>query len=464
MVKRAGGAIALGGGCVYDLGGVGGVLIVARDGVRILFVNPVPPEAKKVYTGFNHGIGWLSAAAKLQGHETRLETISRRDDGFLRRVGEWGADVVAVTGTSAQWALAAWAAGRLAGEFPAVFVVAGGAHSTVATEEVISADGVRAACRGEGDETFVKLLEGLRGGGWEDTAGFWTKPEGPAGVEVVRNEAARLVDVTGLGWPDREVYDYQGILDRNRQNVGAEFMASRGCPYECSYCINAALGELTGGEWKRVRYREPGDVVDEVESVVSRYDGIKMVGFHDDIFGLDKGWLRAFAGEYGRRVGLPFWCNERVGTFDEDDVAILKEAGCFRVHMGLESADEALRREVLNRDISNEEIVEAFRLVRRHGMRTVAFNMIGVPHETEETLRATIELNRRVRPDWMIVSVFAPFPGTRLGDVAREEGWVTGELPASFYDRDYALEQPSISRERLLYYYDNFVGMACGKG
>jgi len=448
--------------------------------LRILFVNPVPSETKKVYIGYNHGIGYLSAVAKREGHETELVTISQREEAFAKRVAAAEPDVVAVTGTSAQWPLAAWAAGEIARAMPDVPVVAGGVHATVATEEVIGTQGVWAACRGEGEAVFPEMLSGLEFGGWEETRGFWTRPQVVSGIgptpmagrgpeaaartgEVVKNAQAPLVDLATLPHPDREIYDYQAILDRNRNNVGAEFMASRGCPFTCSYCINPVLSELTCGDWRRVRYRPVADVVDEVEEVLAHYSGVKTVGFHDDIFGLDKKWLGEFAEEYRRRVGLPFWCNQRVGTFGDDDARILKEAGCFRVHMGIESADDTLRREVLGRDISSEEIEEGFAILKRHGLRTVAFNMVGIPYETEETIKATIALNKRIRPDWLVVSIFSPFPGTRLRELAREKGWLAEGLPESYYDPAWSLNQPSISREKLVWYYERFVELVYEK-
>ena len=457
-----------------------GVLVIFRKGrnLKILFVNPVPPEGKKVYTGYNHGIGYLSAATKAEGHETTLVTVCRHDEGLLKAVADAAPDVIALTATSGQWPLAAWAAGRVSGAFPETPVVAGGIHATVSTDEVISTPGVWAACRGEGERSFVEFLRGLQFGGWEETTGFWTRPQMMAGIgptpirpaaptdstgEIVRNPPAPLVDLAALPHPDREIYDYQAILDANRNNVGAEFMASRGCPFSCSYCANPAMSELTDGAWRRVRFRTPEDIVAEIEGVIARYRGVRIVGFHDDIFGLDRKWLAEFAGLYRRRVGLPFWCNQRVGSFDESDVALLKEAGCFRVHMGIESADDHLRREILGRDISSEAIRGAFAMLKRAGLRTVAFNMIGVPFETEDTLRATIQLNRLIRPDWLVVSIFSPFPGTRLRELAREKGWLDGGLPESYYDSTWALNQPSLPRERLLYYYENFVNLVYDK-
>jgi len=441
--------------------------------LRLVFLNPVPPETSKVYTGYSHGIGYLSAVAKRAGHETALVTSSEAAD-LARRALALEPDAFAMTAASAQWPLAAAAAARLSRAAPEVPLVAGGVHSTVAPEEVIATPGIWAACRGEGEGALADILSGFEFGGWEQTQGFWTRPQvvsgfgptpiAPAGEtaavgEIVKNAPAPLADLASLPHPDREIYDYQALLDRNRANVGAEFLASRGCPFQCSYCINPVMNELTGGRWAKVRCREPGDVVDEVERVLSRYSGVRMVGFHDDIFGLDKDWLRRFCQEYARRVSVAFWCNQRAGAFDADDVAVLKDAGCFRVHMGIESADDRLRREILGRDVSAEEIEEAFRMLKAQGIRTVAFNMIGVPYETEETIRATIDLNRRIQPDWIVVSIFSPFPGTRLREIAAEAGMLAGGLPESYYEAESALDQPGLPAETLRFYYRNFVDL-----
>ncbi len=446
--------------------------------MKVLFLNPVPPETTKVYTGYNHGIGYLSAVARRAGHTMALVTFSEKRGALLDTVARDAPDVVALTATSAQWPLAAWAAGRLSRMIPDVPLIAGGVHATAAPEEVIAAPGVWAACQGEGETAFVAMLSALEFGGWEETRGFWTRPQVVSGIpptpigvqdaaavgEIFRNDPADLVDLRTLPHPDREIYDYQALLDRNRANVGAEFLASRGCPFDCSYCVNPVMGRLTAGAWKQVRHRDVADVLTEIAAVLARYNGIRMLGFHDDIFGLDKQWLADFCSEYARRVRLPFWCNLRVGTFADDDAAALADAGCFRVHMGIESADDTLRREVLGRDISSEEIESAFAILRRHGLRTVAFNMIGIPFETEDTIKATIALNRHIRPDWIVVSIFSPFPGTRLREIAEREGLLAGGLPESYYDQEWALDQPTLSRERLLYYYANFVSLALDKG
>ena len=87
------------------------------------------------------------------------------------------------------------------------------------------------------------------------------------------------------------------------------------------------MSELTCGDWQRVRYRAVEDVVAEIEEVLARYTGVKIVGFHDDIFGLDKRMVEGVRGGLREARGLPFWCNERVGTFDEDDVASSRRQG-----------------------------------------------------------------------------------------------------------------------------------------
>ena len=148
----------------------------------------------------------------------------------------------------------------------------------------------------------------------------------------------------------------------------------------------------------------------------------------------------------------------------QDDRARLRalaRAGCVRVHLGVESGNDWIRKEILGRPIEKEEIVEAFRLAKSYGLKTVSFNMIGVPHETDETIWETIELNRRLRPHWIHLSVFIPYPGTPLFDYCKARGW-RGEVGADYYDPRNAMDQPGLSRERVFEYFERFFPMVYG--
>jgi anaerobic magnesium-protoporphyrin IX monomethyl ester cyclase len=176
-----------------------------------------------------------------------------------------------------------------------------------------------------------------------------------------------------------------------------------------------------------VRWRSVEHVLGELRALRARYP-VKTINFQDDTFTLDIDWTLAFCHAYGAEFDLPFWVNTRAERLlDERVVGALAEAGCVGVRIGVENGDEALRRSVLKRTMSNEELIRAFDLARRHGLKTYTCNMIGVPGETPETIQATIALNRRLAPDQFQFSVFYPYPLTELFDTCTSQGLLKAE-------------------------------------
>jgi radical SAM superfamily enzyme YgiQ (UPF0313 family) len=205
-------------------------------------------------------------------------------------------------------------------------------------------------------------------------------------------------------------------------------------------------------------------VIDEILSARKVSGGFGLVGFHDDIFGVDPAWLAEFSEMYKRKVALPFWCNQKPDLFDKRRAKLLRDAGCVRVHLGIESGSPSIRKELLGRDISDEEIVEAFALARSLGMKTVSFNMIGLPGETEEDIMQTIRLNRKVKPGWLLYSVFYPFPGTKLYDTCIREGLIQARhIGDDYYNAEWSIDSPAISRERLQEIYADFQHLVYGR-
>lgn len=422
--------------------------------MNVLFVSPLLRPAKEIYLGYHHGIGYLSSVLKNRGHATHLYSAYEVRPGEIRTVLRNKAiDAVAVTSTSAEFALAKAVAREILsyGPLPLFF---GGIHATLAPEEVMAIDGVTGLCRGEGEEGFAQVVDSLEKGKIEIKApGFWMRD----GEEWIKNPAGPPVPLTELPFPDRELFDYSTLLKHHSEIIGAEFLGSRGCPFSCTYCSLPVLQDLYA-PLSFCRRRPVNDLIDEILHVCSNYT-VKMVGLHDDVFTLDSQWLASFCDEYRIRIRKPFWCNTRTGCISQEDVRILRAAGCVRVHMAVESGSPFIRDKVLNRRISDEEIVETFGFLKGAGIRTLAFNMIGLPFETEETIQQTIALNRKIRPDRIHLTMFRPFPGTALHTLCKEQGWIKSNKDYSYYEEEPSMEQPQISRESLIHYFHNFIRM-----
>jgi len=336
-------------------------------------------------------------------------------------------------------------------------VVCGGTHPTTMPEDVLRSGAADYVVRGEGEEALVELAAALeRRRPLDGIANLGLMRNGQPHLNPVRD---LLADLDRLPFPDREIFDFQGILDANAGE--APFMAGRGCPYACSYCCNNFLQRIYAGKGRYTRFRSPELVVEELLRMRSEYR-FESVYFQDDTFTLDTRWLRRFGELYRARVGIPYRAQARVDLVDEEMVDLLASSGCRHLNFGIEAGDERIRREVMRRHISDEQIERAFGLARSRGIKLWSYNIIGSPGEGEAEIRRTIEMNRRLEPDHVQVSVFNPYPGTALYEHCVAERSIAPDiaddgLPTSFFVDLPRFARRLLSDQRLKELYEEFV-------
>jgi len=407
---------------------------------------------------FYHGIGYLSAVLKEAGHETALMYLTQepaRDD-FVQQIAALSPQVVAFSSTTHQHPYVTICAAWLKEALPELFLVSGGIHPTLAPEEVVADENLDAVCVGEGEHVLLDLTNALAGGrSYRHIENLWVRDRQTG--EIIRNGLRPLLtNLDMLPFPDRELFGYEQILAQN--GYQADMLAGRGCPYNCSYCCNPALKARYRGLGKYVRFRGVENVLAEIRHLQQRYT-IRSLNFQDDTFTLDERWTAEFCRAYKASFQLPFWINTRVERLDEETVRLLAEAGCQGVRIGVESGNEWLRSKILKRQMSNDDLRHAFRLLHQYGLQAYTCNMIGVPGETAEMIAETIELNRELSPTKFQYSVFYPYPMTELYDVSVREGYLRDEGSASlhgYYERESVLHLPTLSAAELAEGYDRF--------
>jgi radical SAM superfamily enzyme YgiQ (UPF0313 family) len=202
------------------------------------------------------------------------------------------------------------------------------------------------------------------------------------------------------------------------------FLASRGCPHNCKYCCNHLLRKIYGSEGKPIRFRSVDNVIAEIRHVVREHPFITTLAFDDDILFLHRKWSEEFAEKYRREVHLPFMCNARADVTDEALVDLLKKAGCYYVKFGLESGNEEIRYNVLNRRMKNEQIMKAFSICKEAGLITHSYNIVGIPFETPGAILDTIKLNAAIGVDVTHVTIYQPYQGTKLAETCREHNFL----------------------------------------
>lgn len=396
------------------------------------------------------GVASISAVLKARGHQTGLLCIEGKIDRkkLMRKVDQFSPDVIGVSTATNQWPFARIFAGWIK-ESKGIPIVCGGIHPTLAPREVIECPEVDYVCIGEGEYPMVDLLERLQSGkDAHGIANIWSKSDGQPGPMPPLRPI--IADLDSLPFLDRDIFNYSALL-KNKAGE-AELMAGRGCPYNCSYCCNNALSKVYSDQKKSlIRWRSQENVMEELSLLAARYD-VKRFYFQDDTFTLSHKWVKEFCRLYSRKFKLPFKVWIRVESINEEVLSTLRQAGCDTLLVGVESGSEKLRREVLNRRMTNDQIIKTFKLAHKLGFVTWSFNIIGFPGETKEMLKETIKINRIIEPNHVQTSIFYPFPGTDLYEFCKNNGLLTPKQKKSFFETKSTITLTAMSKWELAFY------------
>lgn len=365
-------------------------------------------------------IGLMSLAAVLERRGHRASAVL----GFeiARVVDEVRALAPDVVGLSVPTIRLSWTrrvAAALREAVPGVPIVLGGPHPTF-VPDVIRDERFDWLVRGEAEVAFPELCDALEQR--RDPSSLpnlsWREPGG----EPRHNPLAPFLgDLDALPWPDRELYyDDHPYL---RRNSIKPFIAGRGCPYRCTFCFNESYKNLHPDPDNYLRFRSPDSVCDEILEVRARH-GLERVHFYDDIFNWSRRWLDEFLEVYARRVRSPFRCNVVAQTMDHDLARRMAAAGCYQVSFGVESGNADLRRRLLKKFVSDEQVVRCADALHAAGISFHTTNIFGSPGETLADALDTVRLNARLRPQSVLGFVFQPYLGLELTEHGLERGLV----------------------------------------
>jgi len=291
---------------------------------------------------------------------------------------------------------------------------------------MIEKDYVDAICRGEGEIYFLQLVEKIeKKEDFFDIKNFWFKRKDGT---IVKNSIGPLVEkLDDTPIPDRDLmYSADKSLRARGQKL---FMATRGCPYKCTYCFNHAYNALTKNKGEMIRSRSVDSIIHEIKEVKNNYF-MDRVYMDDDIFLLKpKGWLEEFAEKYPKEIGLPFFCNVRPETVNEKTGFLLKKMNCTHVAMGIECGNNEVARKILKRNTTNERIIEAFKILRKNNVKVISQNLVGLPiPNATEVDYDTLDFNIKLRPYFAWSSILYPYPGTEIGTYAVRFGYFDGNF------------------------------------
>ena len=365
------------------------------------------------------GIEYLSAVLKKYRHQTSLafepglggtfyfDFLKKKNNHntILRKVNTIQPDLILFSSTTNLYPWVTEVAAEIKKHFN-IPTLAGGIHATIQPNEVIKSKYIDMICVGEGEEAIVELANKMDNHqDYFDTKNIWFKKD----QEIIRNDVRPLIhDLDLLPYPDKELFmPYGCITDR------MYIIASRWCPYDCSYCFNHQIKNLYRDKGFRHLRRSVDSIIDELRFYKEKYQ-IRSVHFYDDTFNLNDRWLFEFCQKYKRSIDLPFYCLLKPDLLNKDSARALKDAGCECVAIGLESGNYDIRKNILKRDLTDECIIEAAQTLKANRIKLITFNMFCLPGETPQQMLDTVDLNLYIKPNHIFSYTFYPFPGTTL--------------------------------------------------
>ncbi len=441
----------------------------------------VDPPFYRFFNYFNRyfplGLSYLSSTLRKAGHQvtmydadcnknskgmdytrlpekyrTYLNELKNPGNPIIKEISEtlvkYQPDIVGITVMTPKAASAFTVASLVKKYNKNCHVIFGGPHATLRPDEILKNTGdVDFVVNGEGEFTFLELVNALvtKTNNFSTVSGISYRD----GDKIIHNDTKGFIDnLDCLPFPDRETL--LGLDTYTSEDMGL-LMGSRGCPYNCSYCATQI--------WTRkVRYRSLANILEEVVYVHRQY-GTRQFTFKDDSFTVNKKRVMEFCNKLtGADIKINWDCNTRVDLVDADLLKTMKKAGCNSIKVGIESGSERILK-LMDKGITLERIEESAKLFRNVGIHWTAYFMMGIPTETREDIKKTLDLLYRIKPGFASIGVYEPFPGTRLFDIGVERGLVTREMsyedfftriPSDYYLKDVNRRIDTMEQEDFL--------------
>jgi radical SAM superfamily enzyme YgiQ (UPF0313 family) len=336
-------------------------------------------------------------------------------DLLLKKVTEIGPEVIGISARSIAVDLSRKLVGKLRSECPKARYLAGGYGPTMEPE--IFLQFIDYVCLGEGEKVIDGLVSAkdpckLPNVAWLEQGKLrWNPPAEPVNLDTLPfpdwGYNNKFIIEDDLIRPIEECYD----------TYTYDIFASRGCPNTCTYCLACQWDSIyrqLGQKMPKIRIRSPKSVINEL-LMAKKNLGIKYVRFKDSIFGFRKKWFYEFMDLYDKKIGLPFNCLLEDLFIDEKRIERLRQSGLKTTTVGIQGVNERIRREILGRRSTNDEIVAYAQMLRKNDVG-IKYDIIHWnPFDTKETLKDGIKFLKRLpKGEDVVIFQLKRFPLSKL--------------------------------------------------
>lgn len=329
-----------------------------------------------------------------------------------------------------------------------VIIIYGGPHASALPEESLLQSEVDITVRGEGEVALKEIMQGKK---LSQIAGVYYKK----GNKVFGNSKVKIIDnLDDLPFPDIELYDIKRYHCSKLVSRGSPVLhmeTSRGCPHICKFCNKNIFGN-------GFRVKSPKRVIEEMKYFIKH--GAREFRIIDDQFAANlnraKEICRLMIKE-NIKVPWNLGAGVRVDRVDAEFLALAKKAGCYQVGVGFESGDQKALDSIC-KGIKLEQSIKAMEVIRKSGLESVGFFILGLPSETEESMQKTINFAKKLMPTYAKTTILIPFPGTPLFEEYDKKGLIKTKDWSKYNIHSVTdiYQHPNLTQKQLSKYYNKF--------
>jgi len=305
-----------------------------------------------------------------------------------------------------------------------IIVIIGGPHPTMIGGKILINPDIDFCVRGEGEETIIGLLESIVEHKSVNAINGISFRENN---KIIDNPPQKFIEnLDRLRFPHLSAPAILKDYDQYPKSAFKYIFATRGCPYNCFFCGSRNI-------WgRKVRFRSPHNVVEEIISLQRM--GVQSIHFDDDTFGVNKKYLTELCLSIREKCPDISWsCEIHVNLVDDENISLMKSAGCNFISLGIESGNNYILKEN-RKNITIEKTLAAAKIIKKHNLWLSAFFMVGFPQETMETLNDTLAAIKKIPADGIVYSIFTPYPGTEAFEFCKDKGLIKDDFDVSRYN------------------------------
>ena len=383
-----------------------------KDKIKIILIYP-PVSTINLYNTPT-GLLYVATVLRKNGYDVRLVDCSV-EAGYNKTLEDEikNADILGVYAMSVHLKRLLPLLEKLKFINDRIKIVWGGPHATLFPGQTAKSKFADIVVRGEGEEAMLEIVRGFESGKLDlhQIRGISFKE----GNDIITTPDRDFIDMDTLPFIDWTFLKNE-VMEVVKKTI-IRVQASRGCPYNCAFCINVVSKN------KKMRYRSPKNVLDEIEAIYHNYN-ISRIGFRDEVFMSNREQVKQIAGGIlERNIKITWLANPRVeylreSYIDDNYLKLLSESGCNKLSAGGESGSPRILK-LLKKGCTVEDILNFVKRTKKHNIIPIVAFLTGIPTETHEEQIQTLRLIReilRIQPKAYIngPANFRPYPGGEL--------------------------------------------------